>query len=92
MYWISQTSPAIALMAWPDWTGFAMLVGAELNPELAKVSREGKIDEKHELPDYEDRLCCLMHPVLIPGHRRGSSEDLCPFRWHVEQQLTANRG
>jgi membrane protein len=39
---------AVALMTWLYWTGFAMLVGAELNSELAKISREGKIEEKHE--------------------------------------------
>src|ERR1700746_1532958 len=39
---------AIALMTWLYWTGFAMLVGAELNSELAKISRKGKIEEKHE--------------------------------------------
>ena len=38
----------IALMTWLYWTGFAMLVGAELNCELAKISRKGKIEEKHE--------------------------------------------
>jgi len=41
---------AIALMTWLYWTGFAMLVGAELNSELAKVSSEGRIAEKHESP------------------------------------------
>lgn len=39
---------AIALMVWLYWTGFAMLVGAELNAELAKVSAEGKIPQKEE--------------------------------------------
>jgi membrane protein len=39
---------AIVLMVWLYWTGFAMLVGAELNAELAKVSREGKLLEKHK--------------------------------------------
>jgi membrane protein len=39
---------AIVLMVWLYWTGFAMLVGAELNAELAKVSSEGKLPEKHE--------------------------------------------
>ena len=39
---------AIVLMVWLYWTGFAMLVGAELNAELAKVSREGKLPEKHK--------------------------------------------
>lgn len=41
---------AIALMVWLYWTGFAMLVGAELNAELAKISREGRVQEKHEPP------------------------------------------
>jgi len=41
---------AIALMVWLYWTGFAMLVGAELNAELAKRSREGKLEQKHEPP------------------------------------------
>lgn len=39
---------AVALMTWLYWTGFAILVGAELNSELAKISKEGKIEEKHE--------------------------------------------
>ena len=39
---------AIALMIWLYWTGFAILVGAELNAELAKISRQGKLQEKHE--------------------------------------------
>jgi membrane protein len=41
---------AIALMVWLYWTGFAMLVGAELNAELAKISRKGKLQEKSEPP------------------------------------------
>ena len=41
---------AIALMVWLYWTGFAMLVGAELNAELAKISREGKLQQKQEPP------------------------------------------
>jgi membrane protein len=40
----------IALMTWLYWTGFALLVGAELNCELAKISAQGKIEEKHEPP------------------------------------------
>jgi membrane protein len=39
---------AIALMIWLYWTGFAILVGAELNAELAKICRQGKLQEKHE--------------------------------------------
>jgi membrane protein len=38
----------IALMTWLYWTAFAMLVGAELNCELAKISRGGKIEQKQE--------------------------------------------
>src|ERR1700758_777397 len=41
---------AIALMTWLYWTGFALLVGAELNCELAKISSEGKIQEKQQPP------------------------------------------
>jgi membrane protein len=41
---------AVALMIWLYWTGFAMLVGAELNEELAKISKDGKLQEKHEPP------------------------------------------
>jgi membrane protein len=39
---------AVALMTWLYWTGFAMLVGAELNSELAKISKLGRIEEKQE--------------------------------------------
>jgi uncharacterized BrkB/YihY/UPF0761 family membrane protein len=38
------------MMTWLYWRGFAMLVGAELNSELAKISSHGKIKEKHEPP------------------------------------------
>ena len=41
---------AIALMIWLYWTSFAVLVGAELNDELAKISESGKLPEKHEPP------------------------------------------
>jgi membrane protein len=34
---------AIALMVWLYWTGLAMLVGAELNAELAKLSSKGSL-------------------------------------------------
>lgn len=39
---------AIALMVWLYWTGFAMLAGAELNAELAKVSPKGKVRQKEQ--------------------------------------------
>jgi membrane protein len=41
---------AVALMVWLYWTGFAMLVGAELNAEIAKASGDGKITQKPEMP------------------------------------------
>jgi membrane protein len=40
----------VALMVWLYWTAFAMLVGAELNAELAKVSKAGKIPEQEQPP------------------------------------------
>jgi membrane protein len=40
----------IALMVWLYWTGFAMLVGAELNAELAKRTKEGAIEQKEDPP------------------------------------------
>ena len=41
---------AIALMTWLYWTGFAMLLGAELNAEIAKISKEGRLEEKQQPP------------------------------------------
>jgi membrane protein len=40
----------IALMVWLYWTGFAMLVGAELNAELAKRSPAGKLEQRRQAP------------------------------------------
>ena len=42
---------AVALMVWLYWTGFAMLVGAELNAELAKKTKAGPIEEKPQEPE-----------------------------------------
>ena len=36
----------IALMVWLYWTSFALLVGAELNAELAKASAKGPVQSK----------------------------------------------
>jgi hypothetical protein len=62
---LDNTGGAIALMTWLYWTGVALLLGAELNCELAKVSAQGKIEEKHEPPPsrklilrWHDRLLC----------------------------------
>jgi membrane protein len=38
----------IAFMTWLYWTSFALLVGAELNAELAKVSKKGSIQSRTE--------------------------------------------
>ena len=46
----------IALMVWLYWTGFAMLVGAELNAELAKRTKEGAIEQKEEDPPAPIKL------------------------------------
>jgi len=40
----------IALMVWLYWTGFAMLVGAELNAELAKRTKAGAVEQKEDPP------------------------------------------
>lgn len=41
---------AIALMVWLYWTAFAMLVGAELNAELAKHTQSGPVEQQPEPP------------------------------------------
>jgi membrane protein len=38
----------IALMVWLYWTSFFMLVGAEMNCQLAKETREGKIKQDED--------------------------------------------
>lgn len=45
----------IALMTWFYWTAFALLVGAELNAELAKESEKGQLPAK-EQPESLQRL------------------------------------
>jgi len=46
----------IALMVWLYWTGFAMLVGAELNAELAKRTKAGAIEQKKKDPPAPMKL------------------------------------
>jgi len=41
---------AIGLMMWLYWTGFAMLLGAELNAEWAKRSDAGPVEQQPEPP------------------------------------------
>jgi membrane protein len=38
----------VAFMTWLYWTSFALLVGAELNAELAKQSSKGQVQQKGE--------------------------------------------
>ncbi len=38
----------VALMVWLYWNGFIMLLGAELNCELAKETRQGKIQQDED--------------------------------------------
>jgi uncharacterized BrkB/YihY/UPF0761 family membrane protein len=44
----------IALMTWFYWTSFVVLLGAELNAELAKVSSKGEIPPKEEGEKIEE--------------------------------------
>jgi membrane protein len=39
----------VALMVWLYWNGFIMLLGAELNCELAKETRQGKIQQDQDM-------------------------------------------
>jgi membrane protein len=39
---------AVVLMVWLYWTAFGMLVGAELNAQLARVSKRGPIEQQPE--------------------------------------------
>jgi membrane protein len=41
----------IALMIWLYWTSFVLLVGAELNAELAKASKKGRVEPRNMLAD-----------------------------------------
>ena len=45
----------IALMTWLYWTSFALLVGAELNAELAKQSMKGGIEAKNSSNEESQR-------------------------------------
>lgn len=37
-------------MVWLYWTAFAMLIGAELNAELAKRTQAGPVEQQPEPP------------------------------------------
>jgi len=64
-----------------------MLVGAELNSELAKISRKGKIEEKHEPPTITkiDFAACGMHP------ESRSASNVVGFLRQAARALTSRR-
>jgi membrane protein len=45
----------VALMIWMYWTSFVLLVGAELNAELAKESKKGSVQAKLAPPEDNSR-------------------------------------
>ncbi len=52
----------IAFMVWSYWTSFVLLVGAELNAELAKESKQGSLQPK-ESPAHNDELFVSTPPL-----------------------------
>lgn len=44
----------VALMTWLYWASFALLVGAELNAELAKESKRGQLPPKEQPATWQD--------------------------------------
>ena len=46
----------IAFMTWLYWTSFVLLVGAELNAELAKESKKGCVPPKDAAPEDRRRI------------------------------------
>ena len=46
----------IAFMTWLYWTSFVLLVGAELNAELAKESKQGCVPPKSILSEDRERI------------------------------------
>jgi membrane protein len=45
----------VAFMTWLYWTSFVLLVGAEVNAELAKESKQGSIEPKETPPHDKER-------------------------------------
>jgi len=75
---------AIALMVWLYWTGFALLVGAELNAELAKqrikLRKRCELQSKRvELADVASGVCpSVLHYIkqrssIFLGFKRSKS-------------------
>jgi uncharacterized BrkB/YihY/UPF0761 family membrane protein len=64
----------IGLMVWLYWNGFVMLLGAELNCELAKETKAGKIaQDAGQERAYEARYCGVrMNIRATADARRGS--------------------
>ncbi len=46
----------IAFMTWLYWTSFVLLVGAELNAELAKESKKGSVPPKNMISEDRERI------------------------------------
>jgi uncharacterized BrkB/YihY/UPF0761 family membrane protein len=46
-------------MIWLYWTSFVLLVGAELNAELAKDSKKGRVQPRPMLPDDQNETAPL---------------------------------
>jgi membrane protein len=46
----------IAFMTWLYWTSFVLLVGAELNAELAKESKKGSVPRKNIISEDRERI------------------------------------
>ena len=53
----------IALMIWLYWTSFTLLVGAELNTELAKQGGRGSVQPKAPSPDKSAEEERVIHPA-----------------------------
>ena len=51
----------VAFMTWLYWTSFILLVGAELNAELAKESKKGSVQPKGGLPQVESARPASLH-------------------------------
>jgi membrane protein len=61
----------IAMMIWLYWTSFVLLVGAELNSELAKESKMGEIKQKETEPPRERSITPHERPLrIIKGRKR----------------------
>ena len=54
------------------WTSFVLLVGAELNAELAKESKKGSLQPK-ESPPHDNELASRLPRLIAPRSQRLSA-------------------